>query len=58
MPKKPMTASIDAELLNLFEKYCINEDKNRSAVLERLIKEYLELKEKYINIDLDKYHFE
>jgi len=44
MPKKPMTASIDAELLNLFEKYCINEDKNRSAVLERLIKEYLELK--------------
>ena len=37
-----LNATIDDDIFYLFEEYCISNDKNRSAVVERLIKEFLE----------------
>lgn len=41
MAKSKLNATIDSGLFDSFEKYCKNNDKNRSALIERLIRKYL-----------------
>lgn len=40
-PKKTAGYTIDVEVLNKFEDYCIEKAHNRSAVVENLIKNWL-----------------